>query len=103
MLRSTTAILSADLLLICGIMSTATSIDEVKHILERFAAEGILCKGCGPTLPVAKSRTSEGELVRECFEKGISGQNNGGASAPVTLGDVHAKRSAAGRSIGAGF
>jgi hypothetical protein len=51
MLRSTPAILSEGLLLICGIMSTATSTDEVKHILQRPAAQGPLCKGCGPTHP----------------------------------------------------
>jgi len=50
--------------------STATSIDEVKHTLEHLAAEGILCKRCGPAHHVAKSGTSEYELVRGWFEKG---------------------------------
>jgi|SRR6516164_11848053 hypothetical protein len=102
MLRSTPAILSEGLLLICGIISTATSIDEGKHILQRPAAQGILCKGCGPT-PLWRNPEPANTIWSEDALKGISGQNKGGASAPVTLGDVHAKRSAAGRSIGAGF
>jgi len=50
--------------------STATSIEEVKHILERLAAAGILCKRCGPAHTVGKSQSSEYELVRGWFEKG---------------------------------